>query len=189
MIGGIIRLGDTTTGGGTVITASGTGLIVDDLPTVRLGDKATCAKHGGVRTFIECCTSWIDDGLGSVIEGHKLSCGCHAISSVPDSFVIEDVSGGTASAIFQAMTSLIGSVSQPAVETAKSQTRWFLVRDSTTGEPLSNQPFVADVDGAMQHGRTDATGYAQVVAMTATSVSIHTVFAAPKRHLTPEIGT
>ncbi|WP_109126597.1 PAAR domain-containing protein [Dyella sp. C11] len=188
MIGGVIRLGDKTTGGGYVITASGLNTIVEDKPTVLMGDKATCATHGGVRTFIEGCQSWLTSGKGTVIEGHKLSCGCHAISTVPDSFVLEDVTGGSGAAMLRSAAQVMGQEVQEVIDGGRAHTRWLLVRDSTTGDPLPNHPFMVDVDGVMQHGRTDAQGYAQVVAPAPTTVSIHAAFVSPARGLNPEFG-
>lgn len=62
---------------------------------------------------------------------------------------------------------------------------WFHVRDSTTGEPLPNRDFIANVGGALQTGKTDANGYAQITTDGEQPVEIHVVFKAPKRKLNP----
>jgi uncharacterized Zn-binding protein involved in type VI secretion len=57
---------------------------VDGRPAAVKGDKATCAIHQGMFPFIECDgdSAFIKIGDCVVLEGHKLACGCHAISTV-----------------------------------------------------------------------------------------------------------
>jgi len=77
--GGPIRVGDSTTGGGKVIGPGAAVMPIYDFPAVLRGDAAVCC--GSVQTFLEGCLSVDFHGRGLVIEGHKLSCGHHAISS------------------------------------------------------------------------------------------------------------
>lgn len=89
---GPIRLGDKTTGGGVVISCRvGNFWTEGGLPCAVLGDMATCLAHKGSFAFVECDESMtiIDANLGIVLEGHKLACGCHAISSVAATFNID----------------------------------------------------------------------------------------------------
>lgn len=97
--GGPIREGDSTSGGGVVVTASGTGFIIDGKALVLAGDKATCPKHGGIQTFVEGCLGNLDEGIGWVIEGCKLSCSCIAYSSCADTFMVEDCVAACAQAL------------------------------------------------------------------------------------------
>lgn len=92
---GPIRLGDKTTGGGVVISCQlGNFWPIDGIPGAVLGDMATCPKHKGVFPFVECdnSTTFTEAELGVVLEGHKLACGCYAISSVAVTFDITPTS-------------------------------------------------------------------------------------------------
>ncbi|KRE89409.1 hypothetical protein ASG87_03455 [Frateuria sp. Soil773] len=61
------------------------------LPPAARGDMATCPRHGGVQPFVESCSGHDTFGAGVVLEGHKLACGCHAISSCATMHWMEDV--------------------------------------------------------------------------------------------------
>lgn len=79
----VIRLGDPTTHGGVVVTASGRSIILGK-PVARVGDKVNCPKPGhGVVTIVEGDPTWIDDGVKVALEGHRCGCGCFLISTLP----------------------------------------------------------------------------------------------------------
>ena len=79
----VIRLGDPTTHGGTVVSASPT-VIINGKPVARLGDSVTCPLPGhGVVTIIEGDPNWLVDGRPVALEGHKTSCGAALISTLP----------------------------------------------------------------------------------------------------------
>lgn len=72
----VIRLGDPHTHGGNVITAA-PNTEINGKRVARRGDKAVCPKKGhGVVTIVEGDPSWS-------VEGHKCSCGCALISTLP----------------------------------------------------------------------------------------------------------
>lgn len=72
----VIRLGDPHTHGGKVITAA-PNTEINGKRVARRGDKAVCPKKGhGVVTIVEGDPSWS-------VEGHKCSCGCALISTLP----------------------------------------------------------------------------------------------------------
>ncbi|MFC7519354.1 PAAR domain-containing protein [Xanthomonas populi] len=84
---GPIRLGDPTTGGGRVISARlGNFSTIDGKPIVVLGDLANCPRHTGIFAFVEADHSTTFNDLGIVLQGHRLACGCHALSTVGTSF-------------------------------------------------------------------------------------------------------
>jgi uncharacterized Zn-binding protein involved in type VI secretion len=101
--GGPIRLGDKLIHGGRVIhvrypNSSGYGQGI-----ATRGDIAHCEKHGGYFPFIEACYGRNIYGSGIVLEGHKLACGCYAISSCASSFMISDwLPNGLGAAVIQA---------------------------------------------------------------------------------------
>ncbi|MBC8748977.1 putative Zn-binding protein involved in type VI secretion [Paraburkholderia sp. WC7.3g] len=69
-------------------------------------------------------------------------------------------------------------------QTARRHLKRIYVSDSSTGEPLTNRPFIADVEGREQSGRTDDNGYATIETDGSRSFRIHVIFASPKRNLT-----
>lgn len=81
---GFVLLGDNTTHGGEVISASST-MIVNGKKVALIGDKISCPKVGhGINTIIEGSPDWISDGKAVVVDGCRCECGCQVISSAPD---------------------------------------------------------------------------------------------------------
>jgi uncharacterized Zn-binding protein involved in type VI secretion len=80
---GIIRVGDSHTGGGEVTAGSATGFFMDR-GVARLFDPVTCPKHG--RNRIATATSGaFDDGVEIAQHNDLCECGCRLISSLPSS--------------------------------------------------------------------------------------------------------
>lgn len=183
--GGPIRLGDDTTGGGKAISASAQNFTIKGVPVVLKGDLATCVIHNGVQTFVEGCQGRTVNGVGIVLEGHKLSCGCTAISSCRDFCWIEDcvpASFNTSVRSHPLRDELNGAVTSGGT-LDKRCNQWFIMRDSSTGELLRNHPFAAHVDGMKTIGRSDANGYARVGTDSPQQVRLHATFVAPRRAL------
>lgn len=81
---GLVLLGDKTTHGGEVISASST-MIVNGKKVALIGDKVSCPKKGhGINAIIEGSFEWIFDGKAVVIDGCHCECGCQVISSASD---------------------------------------------------------------------------------------------------------
>lgn len=79
---GVIRLGDPTTHGGTVIRVSGT-VEVDGKPVARPGDLVTCPRCEKTQYLIvEGDSEYTDEGIPVALEGHKTACGAALISSL-----------------------------------------------------------------------------------------------------------
>jgi uncharacterized Zn-binding protein involved in type VI secretion len=82
---GVIRLGDPTSHGGTVIAASSRA-IVNGIPVARQGDACTCPIRGHSGCVIaEGDPVVVLDGIPVAFEGHKTSCGATLIASIPTS--------------------------------------------------------------------------------------------------------
>lgn len=80
---GFVLLGDKTTHGGEVISASST-MIVDGKSVALVGDKVSCPIDGhGVNEIIEGSPEWMSDGKMVVVDGCRCQCGCLVISSAP----------------------------------------------------------------------------------------------------------
>lgn len=78
---GVIRLGDKTTHGGTVIEVSATST-VNGIRIARIGDKVSCPLCKGVYTIVEGEPTSLDDDIPIALHGHKTSCGASLITSV-----------------------------------------------------------------------------------------------------------
>lgn len=80
----VIRLGDDTSHGGKVVSAT-SHVTVGGKPVARLGDKCTCPKRGHNNcVIVEGDTAWTIDGIPVALEGHKISCGAVLVSSAPN---------------------------------------------------------------------------------------------------------
>ncbi len=78
----VIRLGDPTTHGGSVISVAATHFTVDGIAVARIGDICTCPRKGHTNcTIIEGNPLHTIDGVPVAYEGHKTSCGAELIAS------------------------------------------------------------------------------------------------------------
>ena len=80
----LIVLGDTTTHGGTVITAWGEGrYTIDGKPVACVGDKVACPRCKGVYTIIEGASDpdTLLDGRLMAREGDGVDCGAKLVSA------------------------------------------------------------------------------------------------------------
>lgn len=80
----IIRLGDSTSHGGKVVSAT-RHVTIGGIPVARLGDKCTCPKCGHNNCVIVAGDSaWTIEGIPVALEGHKISSGAVLISTAPN---------------------------------------------------------------------------------------------------------
>ena len=80
----VVRLGDKTSHGGVVITASSTHSI-SGIGIARVGDQVACPITGhGINKIIEGATTYTIDGRMVALHGHKCECGCTLIASSPN---------------------------------------------------------------------------------------------------------
>lgn len=78
----IVRLGDSTSHGGKVISASVTHLI-DEIGIARVGDMITCPQVGhGINIIVEGCPTYLIGGRMVALHGNRCACGCTLISSL-----------------------------------------------------------------------------------------------------------
>ena len=76
-----IRLGDSTSHGGTVISATAR-MTIDGIPVARLGDQCTCPiPYHYNCVIVEGDMNNVFDGIPVALEGHKTSCGATLIPS------------------------------------------------------------------------------------------------------------
>jgi uncharacterized Zn-binding protein involved in type VI secretion len=79
----VIRVGDSTSHGGKVISSAAPHFTVDGKPVACIGDKCTCpiVGHGGVCTIIDGDAQHTIDGRQVAYEGHKTSCGASLMAT------------------------------------------------------------------------------------------------------------
>jgi uncharacterized Zn-binding protein involved in type VI secretion len=82
---GVIRLGDPTSHGGQVVSASSRSEVMGR-GVARVGDACTCPirGHSGC-VIVEGDPQVLLDGIPVAFEGHHTSCGAALISTVPTS--------------------------------------------------------------------------------------------------------
>lgn len=81
---GFVLLGDKTTHGGQVISAT-SNMIVNGKTVALVGDKISCpVPFHGANNIIEGSPEWMSDGKAIVVDGCRCQCGCQVISSAPD---------------------------------------------------------------------------------------------------------
>lgn len=78
----IVRLGDKTTHGGVVITASPIHTL-RGIGIARVGDMVACPVPGhGTNPIVEGCPVFTIGGRSVALHGHKTACGCSLIASL-----------------------------------------------------------------------------------------------------------
>jgi uncharacterized Zn-binding protein involved in type VI secretion len=78
----VIRLGDSTSHGGKVVSVSAHHFTVDGIPVARVGDVCSCPIKGHDNcTVAEGDPHHVIDGIAVAHEGHKTTCGAALIPS------------------------------------------------------------------------------------------------------------
>lgn len=81
----VIRVGDSTSHGGTVAEGS-EHFIVDGKPVARVGDKVTCPLHGDT-TIDSGSATYITDGRPTARDGDTTACGA-TLGATQDHYLI-----------------------------------------------------------------------------------------------------
>lgn len=76
----IVRLGDLTSHGGSVVTASMTHTI-DGIGVARMGDTLACPMHG-VNMIVDGESNYLIGERMVALHGHRGACGCTLIASI-----------------------------------------------------------------------------------------------------------
>lgn len=83
MSNGFVLLGDKTTHGGQVISASST-MIVNSKKVALVGDKIMCPIQGhGINSITQGSSEWLSDGKSVAVNGCNCECGCQVITIAP----------------------------------------------------------------------------------------------------------
>ena len=149
----VIRLGDKTSHGGVVVSAT-SHFNVFGKPVARLGDSVACPVPGhGVCSIAEGDPTWTIDGIPVALEGHKTSCGASLISSIPS--VVRSPESSSEAALSSSQEQ-VGAINH-------AFDLHFRLKDSLTGVPLARQPYRLEVDGKIIEGVTDNEGFTKTI--------------------------
>lgn len=163
---GGIRLGDSHTGGGNMVEASG--FPVNGINLCVIGDMGYCPTHGVSFPLVSTGNpfGFTLNGRQVVYEPAKLACGCSAISSCRDFFAWVDEGGTSAFAGAQglAQESQLLSRNESLSAADKAFNDRFRLVDNETAEPLAHCEYVVRrANGQSEYGVTDAQGYTHLV--------------------------
>lgn len=162
----IIVVGDTTTGGGTVITGSAF-TDIDGKPVARIGDQATCCRCKGTFPIVSGDATFIIDGQPVARERDWLACGCRLIS-IRQFRVFLDEGTSDAPEVDAAMRQRhvagASDVSDAASPADTGYDEAFVLKSEVTGKPLANRRYrIIRETGAVEEGVTDAHGMTHVL--------------------------
>lgn len=154
----VIRLGDPTTHGGTVVSASGT-VIINGKQVARVGDSVTCPIPGhGVVTIIEGDTTWLDDGRPIALEGHKTSCGASLISTLPTFTRSPEGSGEVGKIVGAAGVAGALANDLSANQRTGRFDEHFVLQNQTTGDAVSGFAYGIETRSGEHHDQSYEDG-------------------------------
>lgn len=81
-------VGDRTTGGGEVLTGAPS-TFINNIAIARVGDKASCPKHGGFFAIVTGDETFLIDGQPLARHGDSLACGCRLLASRQSTVTVE----------------------------------------------------------------------------------------------------
>lgn len=164
MAGEIIRLGDSTSHGGTVIEGSAFDICMGK-PIAYVGHMAQCPKCKGAFPIIEGALTTTFYGKGVALAGMRTACGAVLIASQFTDIV--DYGGGSASN--RATSNVIPGESGLAAKSRLSSTARvasqifddkFVLVDAETGLPILHTEYaIRRGSGELEFGRTDDKGH------------------------------
>jgi uncharacterized Zn-binding protein involved in type VI secretion len=186
----IVRQGDRTTHGGTVLTGDPTFILLGR-QVARVGDSVSCPRCKRTSRIVTGAPTMFDGQLVAR-QDDLTDCGAKLIASqFTDTY--DDGTDGPGEATL---------ASKPAVESPAAQSERtgreaetehsdgddlvpcgirFQAIDPTSGSPLAKRPYIVTrEDGAQHGGLTDAQGYTEVIeTSTPEQVAVHFMFADP----------
>ena len=166
----VIRLGDPTDHGGSVVSAaSSTSMFGKQVACV--GDAVSCPRQGHTNcVIVEGDTGWTIGGKAVALEGHKTSCGAVLISTLGQ---VQRDYESSATASSGAPTGAIAGVAALAATAPMFFNDKFQLLDQVSQHPLAHHAYAIEREnGELEHGVTDDEGYTHMLADTAKAESV-----------------
>ncbi|WP_244952545.1 PAAR domain-containing protein [Xanthomonas maliensis] len=126
-----IVVGDPTSSGGRVITGSRE-TDIDGVPVARVGDRASCPRHGGVFAIVDGDASILIDGQPVALDGAHLACGC-TVTTQRQTRAYVEVGDGSAGL---AMSAVAGAERVPSLLAKPPVCLECLLSGAAAGAPL-----------------------------------------------------
>jgi len=168
----IIRIGDNTSHGGTVLE----GLqffVIRGKPVAGVGHRVHCPTCSGPQVIIEGAVNATMMGIQIAVDGMKTSCGATLIASQTTDTIDVGASGGTAP--LPAATGVAAAADAPcAVAASKAgfDDHYVLV-DADSGAILASTEYaIVRASGAIEHGVTDVDGKTHLLSSTVEAETI-----------------
>jgi uncharacterized Zn-binding protein involved in type VI secretion len=169
-----IVLGDKTSHGGTVISASGF-TYTGGVSVARKGDMASCPRDGhGTCPIISGDYTVIIDGQPVAREGDSTACGAILIASQRFTTVGVEPRNSKGSAPQEASFEAFFSPYEPPAESAgvKFDEKYQFI-DEVSGKPLTHRDYViVRENGREEHGTTDSNGHTHQLTLSSKLESI-----------------
>lgn len=165
----IIRKGDPTSHGGTVLEGSLLDICMGQ-PIAYIGHLVHCPKCRGNFPIAEGVTTTTFYGKGVAVAGMKTSCGAILIATQFTDTVDWGGGGGdsgsTAAAVQESLASFAAKDTEALtpISTSPSYDLFFHVKHDSTGNSLSNMPYKITLDDGREfQGVTDNNGHTEKV--------------------------
>lgn len=177
MAGEIIRQGDKTSHGGTVIEGSILDICMGK-PIAFVGHKVVCPRCKGIFAIVEGAPTTTFYGKGVALAGMKTACGASLIASQFSDIVECGGGGGSSANNSKTSTSPASAAAVPLQvfhgTAEREQTDGeqfddkFILLDDVTGDPLAFTEYaIRRASGEIEHGTTDSHGCTHLLAATA----------------------
>jgi uncharacterized Zn-binding protein involved in type VI secretion len=175
MAGEIIRMGDKTSHGGTVLEGSLLDICMGK-PIAYVGHKVRCPKCKGVFPIVEGALTTTFYGKGVALAGMHTACGAVLIAS-QFTDIVEYGRGGSAanSAAAGSSVAAVSPAWSAGIDTPATKAKTidqfddrFILQDAETGEPIPYTEYaIRRQSGEIEHGTTDAEGHTHLLSATA----------------------
>jgi uncharacterized Zn-binding protein involved in type VI secretion len=170
MMKGIIRKGDTTTHGGTVLDGI-PNFTIRGVPAAAVGHMVSCPQCKGVFPIIEGDATFTAHGKAIALHGMRTACGAQLISSTDGFATVKHPRGGT---VFANANEKGGLFHAPASSVdANLFDDMYVLLDSKTQAPLANTEYaLVQASSEPEFGTTDSKGRTHLLASEATAQSV-----------------
>jgi uncharacterized Zn-binding protein involved in type VI secretion len=161
MAGEIIRLGDSTSHGGTVIEGSQFDTCMGK-PIAYVGHRVRCPKCKGIFSIVEGAQTTTFYGKGVALAGMRTACGAVLIASQFTDTVTYGIGAATTNISNKSSANSFGDLT-----TSNRYDDRFILLDEATAEPLSFTEYaIRRASGKVEYGTTDANGHTHLLSAT-----------------------